>query len=455
MSSTPGFLRGCGRLPLSVGRIRGKKDLAYFYPTASLFTAPEIIFFWVARMIMAGKEFMGDIPFSDVYIHGTVRDAKGRKMSKSLGNAIDPLEIIKEYGADALRFSLIINSGQDLFISKEKFEIGRNFANKLWNASRLILMNVKDPDIDVDLGKLDKKALDLPSRWIIFRFYATVEKVSAANERYQFSQAESLLYEFFWGNFCDWYLELIKDRWSGPAVQKIAFGILRDTLKIMHPFMPFVTEELWGKISKEKGPLCRQNWPVISKKLFDKSAEKEMQTLMALVAAIRNVRSQWNVNPAEQIECRLITVSTKDTALIKENMVVLKQMARLGDARIEPTRTVPSRARSFGKGREAPFERNLSAGRNSDTVKNAVTVLAGNIKCVIPLGEVIDVDKEKKKILDQVQEQEKALGGLAQRLKNKEFLKKAPAEIVAKEKERLTSLNAKVTELRLVIASLK
>ena len=406
-----------------------KKDLDYFYPTASLFTAPEIIFFWVARMIMAGQEFMGDIPFKNVYIHGTVRDAKGRKMSKSLGNAIDPLEIIKEYGADALRYSLIINSGQDLFISKEKFEIGRNFANKLWNASRLILMNVKDPDINVDLGQLDRKTLDLPSRWIIARFYATLEKVGAANEHYRFSEAESLIYEFFWGNFCDCYLALIKDRWADPAIQKIVFGVLRDTLKMVHPFIPFVTEELWEKTGKEKGPLCRQGWPVVSKQMIDKSAEKQMQTLMALVAAIRNVRAQWNVNPAEQVECHLVTTSAKDAALIKENTAVLKQMARLGDTRI--------------------------AGRNSDKVKNAVTVLVGNIKCVIPLGEVIDVDKEKKRILDQVQEQKKALGALAQRLKNKEFLKKAPAEIVAKEKERLASLNTRVTELRQVIASLE
>ena len=407
----------------------GKKDWDYFYPTASLFTAPEIIFFWVARMIMAGQEFMGDIPFADVYIHGTVRDAKGRKMSKSLGNAIDPLEIIKEYGADALRYSLIINSGQDLFISKEKFEIGRNFANKLWNASRLILMNVKDPDIDVDLAKFDRKTLDLPSRWIIARFYATLEKVGTANEHYRFSEAENLIYEFFWGNFCDWYLELIKDRWADPAIQKIAFGVLRDTLKMVHPFMPFVTEELWEKTGKEKGPLCRQGWPVVSKKLIDKSAEKQMQTLMALVAAIRNVRSQWNVNPAEQIECHLVTTSAKDAALIKENTAVLKQMARLGDTRI--------------------------AGPNSGKVKNAVTVLSGDIKCVIPLGEVIDVDKEKKRILNQVQEQKKALGALAQRLRNKEFLKKAPAEIVAREKERLTLLNTRVTELKQVIASLE
>ena len=420
----------------------GEKDLDYFYPTASLFTAPEIIFFWVARMIMAGYEFTGQAPFRDVYIHGTVRDAKGRKMSKSLGNAIDPLEIIREYGADALRYSLIINSGQDLFISKKKFEIGRNFANKLWNASRLILMNIKNPDINVDFGALERKTLDLPSRWIIARFYATLGKVSAANERYRFSEAENLICEFFWGNFCDWYLELIKDRWSEQVVQQIALAILRDTLKMMHPFMPFVTEELWEKIGKEKGPLCRQDWPAASKKLIDKNAVKDMQTLIALVAAIRNVRSQWNVNPAEQIECHLVVASVKDAAMIKESTAVLKQMARLGDTRIEPARTVPAGPTRI-------------ACRNSDKVKNAVTVLVGNIKCVIPLGEVIDVDKEKRRILGQVHEQEKALGALARRLKNKEFLEKAPAEIVAKEKERLTSLNTKVAELKQVIAGLE
>ncbi|MCA9408724.1 MAG: valine--tRNA ligase, partial [Candidatus Omnitrophica bacterium] len=184
-------------------------ELKYFYPTASLFTASEIIFFWVARMIMAGLEFMGEIPFKDVYIHGTVRDDKGRKMSKSLGNALDPLEIIEEYGADALRFSLIMNSGQDLFISKDKFEIGRNFANKMWNAARLILLNVKSHDHSYDLAKIcEQENLDLTCRWIISRFYSTLEKVSLAIEKYRYSEAENEIYDFFWGNFCDWYLEM-------------------------------------------------------------------------------------------------------------------------------------------------------------------------------------------------------------------------------------------------------
>lgn len=406
----------------------GKKDLEYFYPTASLFTAPEIIFFWVARMIMAGQEFMGDIPFSDVYIHGTVRDAKGRKMSKSLGNAIDPLEIIKEYGADALRFSLIINSGQDLFISKEKFEIGRNFANKLWNASRLILMNIGAQDIHIDLATLDKKTLDLPSRWIIARFHTTVEKVSAANDQYRFSEAESLIYEFFWSNFCDWYLELIKDRWSDPTIQKIAFALLRDSLKLMHPFMPFVTEELWEKIGKEKGPLSLQPWPTSVKKLIDKNAEKQMDSIMSLVSAIRNIRSQWNINPVEQIECRLITASSKDATLLTDNTAVLKQIARLGT---------------------------ITITKESDKIKTAATAIVGAIKCVIPLGNIIDVEKEKKRILAQVQEQERLLTGLSQRLGNKEFLNKAPADIVAKEQERLKELTSKVTELKQAVTNLE
>ncbi|MBI5150132.1 MAG: valine--tRNA ligase [Candidatus Omnitrophica bacterium] len=405
-----------------------REELAYFYPTASLFTAPEIIFFWVARMIMAGFEFMGDIPFSDVYIHGTVRDAKGRKMSKSLGNAIDPLEIIREYGADALRFSLIINSGQDLFISKEKFEIGRNFANKVWNASRLILMRVSHSSADFDLAKVDRRALDLPSRWIISRFYVTLEKVGAAVDRYRFSEAESLIYEFFWSNFCDWYLETIKDRWADENVPKVALGVLENSFKMMHPFMPFVTEELWDKISKGKGALCIQGWPAFSRKLLDKEAEKDMEALRGVVSAVRTVRTQWNITSGQTISCCFIVRTRKDAALLEANLVMIKNMARL---------------------------ESVTVGQTLAKVKNAATALVGGIKCVIPLGGVIDVDKEKKRILDQAGEQQRLLEGLEKRLGNKEFVKKAPAEVVAKEKERSAALQAKVRELKQVIASLE
>jgi valyl-tRNA synthetase len=402
-------------------------DLKYFYPTASLFTAPEIIFFWVARMIMAGMEFMGDIPFSDVYIHGTVRDAKGRKMSKSLGNAIDPLEIIHEYGADALRFSLIINSGQDLFISKEKFEIGRNFANKIWNASRLILMHGEGVPADFALEKINRKNLDLPSRWIISRFFSTRDKVSHAIERYRFSEAEALLYDFFWGNFCDWYLEIVKDRWSDPSVQQVALGVLENALKMMHPFIPFVTEEIWSQFRKEHGPLAVQPWSSPGKKMTDKKAEQDMQTIIEIITSLRRIRVQWNITPVERIECHLAAPSADDELLLKTNRNILMNLARLSDVAIDKKFT---------------------------PIKNAARIHVGGIQGAVPLSDIIDVEKEKKKMASQARDEEKAMEGLARRLQDKEFLRKAPPEVVEKEKNRLTALKAKVSELKQAISHL-
>ncbi len=404
-----------------------KEDLDYFYPTSSLFTAPEIIFFWVARMIMAGFEFMGDAPFSDVYIHGTVRDSKGRKMSKSLGNAIDPLEIIQEYGADALRFSLIINSGQDLFISKEKFEVGRNFANKLWNASRLILMNAQEGDAGASLGQLALKELDLPSRWIISQFYVTLDKVSSAIERYRYSEAESLVYDFFWKNFCDWYLEVIKDRWADKNARTIAQAILGESLKMMHPFMPFVTEELWSKFRAGEGDLCVQPWPKVGKKLIDKAALTDMQTVIDVITAIRNTRAQWNIKSNEKIRCYFIPSLKKDAAILRDNGPIFLNLLNLSEMSVET---------ELGE------------------IKNSAAVLAGGIKCVIPLGSLIDVEKEKARIVEHLRQQETACAGLTQRLKNKEFLRKAPEDVVAKERERLGALEAKVNELKQVIGTL-
>ena len=202
---------------------------------------------------------------SDVFIHGTVRDAQGRKMSKSLGNAIDPLEIIDTYGADALRFSLIINSGQDIFISKDKFEIGRNFANKIWNASRLILMNIDRKNIAPDAEiTYQEESLDLASRWILSRFHTTLSLVNTALEQYRFSEAENLIYDFFWGNFCDWYLEIIKQRFSDPTIQKIALDILQKSMRLIHPFMPFVTEEIWQHLEISDQCLAQSAWPAVS-----------------------------------------------------------------------------------------------------------------------------------------------------------------------------------------------
>ncbi len=400
------------------------KDLKYFYPGAALFTASEIIFFWVARMIMAGLKFMKDIPFEDVYIHGTVRDAKGRKMSKSLGNAIDPLEIIKEYGADALRFSLIINSGQDLFISKEKFEIGRNFANKIWNASRLVLMNTSIERKEYDLSKdIDIKKMDLPSRWIVSKFYSTLVKVEKSTEEYRFSEAESLIYEFFWHTFCDWYLEIIKNKFADQNIQKIAFTVLERSLRIMHPFLPFVTEELWQNLGINKNSLARTSWPKLDKKLISKEAEEKMQDLIDLVSAIRNTRAQWHIKPQEKIEC-ILSASESDIFVLKENAENLAFLVEAKDLKVET---------------------------ELDSTKDCAVGIARKIKFAIPLAGIVDIAKEKQRMLQQMQEQTKISGALAARLKNKEFLKKAPAEVVTKEKQRLESMTAQIKELKEII----
>jgi valyl-tRNA synthetase len=402
-------------------------DLKYFYPTSTLFTASEIIFFWVARMIMAGYEFMDGLPFKDVYIHGTVRDAQGRKMSKSLGNAIDPLEIIKEYGADALRFSLIINSGQDLYISKEKFEIGRNFANKIWNASRLILMNTQST-AEKPLSELAKdQNLDLPSKWIISRFYQTLEKISGSIEQYRYSEAETALYEFFWGNFCDWYLEIIKDRWSDETIQMIARQILKESIKMIHPFMPFVTEELWEYCQSAKDPLCLQEWPAPHQELVNEHVNAQMQTLIDVIASIRNVRTQWNIKPNVKVTCLFVSGKTSDRALIESNQNVLLKLARI---------------------------ENVTVHEKLNDMKDAAVGIVQEVKFIIPLGEVIDVEKEKGRILTQITDQRKLTESLAQRLNNKNFVERAPKDIVEKDQERLLALQKEIIELERVISGL-
>ncbi|MFH1360813.1 MAG: valine--tRNA ligase [Candidatus Omnitrophota bacterium] len=402
------------------------EDLDFFYPTSSLFTASEIIFFWVARMIMAGLEFKGDIPFSDVYIHGTVRDAKGLKMSKSLGNAIDPLEIIKDYGADALRFSLIINSGQDLFISKEKFEIGRNFANKIWNASRLALMNIQKEKIKPIEG-LSLKTLDLPSRWILSQLTCALEKINKAIEHYRFSEAENLIYEFFWKNYCDWYLEIIKDRFNQSDIQSVAYHVLEQSLRILHPFMPFVTEEIWHHLTDNKDSLALYPWPKIQKSLLDKSAQGDMETMIELISTIRNIRAQWHVEPTAKIACLAQCPIKKQASLLKENSSIIQNLGRIETVTIKSKMTKP---------------------------KGSVTGLAGKIKFYIPLTDIVDLAKEKKNLEAQIEAQTNMRKGLLKRLKNKEFLKKAPQEVIQKERLRLESIQIKFKELKKTLSEL-
>lgn len=401
-------------------------ELKYFYPTNTLFTASEIIFFWVARMVMAGYEFMGQSPFSEVYIHGTVRDSKGRKMSKSLGNAIDPLEIIEEYGADALRFSLIINSGQDIYISKEKFEIGRNFANKIWNASRLVLMNCQN-HLHVDEGVLVLKDLDTPSRWILGRLEETVVQVSKSIETFRYSEAETTLQDFFWGDFCDWYLEWIKAKFNETAVCHTALFVLKQSLKLMHPFMPFVTEEIYSHFKTNDLCLTKVKWPYISPDLIDREAQSEMQNIIDVIKSIRTVRTQWNIKPTQPLDVKMMVDNAKWQSTLEMNASDIKRLCKINE---------------------------MSVTSQAINMKDAATVLVGTTKIMIPLLGLVDIDAEKKRMLAEKEQKQKAVDALVARLSSDQFVSKAPVDVITKEKERLELLQKQVTELEGVLATI-
>ncbi len=400
----------------TLGWPKTNKDLEYFYPTASLFTAPEIIFFWVARMVMAGIEFTGKAPFNDVILHGTVRDAKGRKMSKSLGNAIDPLEVIKEYGADALRFSMILNSGQDIYISKDKFEIGRNFANKLWNASRFVMMNVKPEARVTSFEDIDTAALDPASRWIMARYQKALLEVTAAIEQFRYSEAENVLYEFFWAGYCDWYLELIKGQLDDINTQKAAYCVLANTLKILHPFVPFVTEELYSYLTGKETLLTLEPWPSVMKGAGDDGADIEV--LIALVTVARNIRAQWNIKPNDPVEC-VIVAPDASAARVKANEAVLGRLARVSAIRY---------------------------AASAQGLKNSATGITGDIKMFIPLGALVDVAKEKARITEEIGKMRKAADAIEGRLNNEGFTSKAPADVIDKERQRMDELKIRAAE---------
>ena len=395
-----------------------KAELAYFYPTSALVTAQEIIFFWVARMIMAGMEFMGDIPFRDVYIHGTVRDATGTKMSKSLGNIIDPLEVIEQYGSDALRFSLISITavGQDVFLSKEKFEAGRNFANKLWNASRFVLMNKSD-QVSVSLSRIKKENFSLADRWILSRLNHTVDKVTICLEAYKFNEASNLLYEFIWHEFCDWYLELIKpvftDSVKQETVQAVVIHVLEKALRLIHPFMPFISEEIWQKLPHEGDSIMTSSWPETEKDKFDPKAQQKMSLIMEVIAAIRNLRLEVNVPPNRKSDIIISSDNQKEKEILEENISYLVNLAKIENCKIDIGLKKP---------------------------KSSVTCILNRAQIFMPLEGLIDLEVQKKKLEEQIKENEAEHNRLTAQLKNKEFVKKAPVAIVEKIKMRHTEL---------------
>jgi len=417
-------------------------DLEYFYPTSVLVTAPEIIFFWVARMIMAGLEFMGDIPFRDVYIHGTVRDIEGKKMSKSLGNIIDPLEVINEYGADALRFSLIsiTAQGQDIFLSRERFQQGRNFANKIWNASRFILMNLDQGQspagtvpAKTDLCEFFKKEdLDIINRWILSRFYSVLKEVNKNLDAYKFNEAANMLYGFFWHEFCDWYLELIKPDIKNKQNQVIMYKVLEKSLRIMHPFMPFITEEIWQRLHGQgqspawggvpaEASIMIQPWPHIQEQIIDKKLEKQAQCIFDVITQIRNLRSAIEVKPEQRVRVSVYPHSKPKYNLLKDNAGLIKNLAKLEDLKFLDSSKMPPAT---------------------------ISAIIEDIDIYLQFSGLLDIAREKHKIRENIKSIEGILRSKKSGLKNPEFIKKAPKEIIEKERQSLTKLNDELRRLK-------
>jgi valyl-tRNA synthetase len=409
-------------------------DLKSFYPGHTLVTAPEILFFWVARMIMSGLEFMGEVPFRDVYLHGTVRDHKGRRMSKSLGNGIDPIEVVRLFGADALRFTLMngLGIGADLQLNYEdlegSFHVGRNYANKIWNSARFALPHLDGHPVG---GVPEAERLELSDRWILSRLNRVTREVTDSLERYRLHEAATGIYRFFWSEFCDWYLELVKPRLydeSNPEAREVARSVLREVLdrsfRLLHPFMPFITEELWLRLpNREAESIMLAAWVEPRAEWDDADAESEMSILQELLSAVRNIRSEYNVEHGRTIT---VQVRSADDAL-----------RRALGAEGEPARKLAG-IESLSFDGEAH-----GAG--------ATTVLTSGAEVYVPLEGLIDLARERERLEKQAMELQRLVERSERRLASVDFVQKAPAHVVQQAREKLESLREqleKVTDKR-------
>jgi valyl-tRNA synthetase len=409
------------------------EDLRTFYPTSVMETGYDILFFWVARMVMLGLECTDDIPFHTIYLHGLIRDEQGRKMSKSLGNAIDPLVVMDEYGTDALRFTLVTGStpGNDMKLSLQRVEANRNFANKLWNAARFVVSNLV-PGLRTDRGTWHLTALRLPDRWIISRHNRLIANVTRLMEGYQFGEAGRQIYDFLWGEFCDWYIEMSKiyiygtDVRAGMTARRMLVYVLERTLRLLHPFMPFVTEEVWQHLPHESLALIAASWPEAGD--IDEEAEEQMSLLMDIVRAIRNARREYNVEPGRRITAMIAAGAKHD--LLAAHKDILVHLARLDGEKLRLAHTL------------------------FDKPDQALTLMVNGLEIYLPLAGMVDLDAERERLgreLEQVaQEMARAQG----KLDNPDFVSKAPKEIVQKEQEKLETLRLQQAKLEERLAEL-
>ncbi|MDZ7318273.1 MAG: valine--tRNA ligase, partial [candidate division KSB1 bacterium] len=416
-------------------------ELKYFYPTNALVTAPDIIFFWVARMIMAGLEFMGDVPFRDVYFNGLIRDAQGRKMSKTLGNGIDPLAMVEKYSADAVRFSLLMltSEGQDINLAESNFEIGRNFSNKLWNAFRFLALSFSPEEIPHLLQDQDylrhPERLQLADRWILSRLHQTIAKVTVALDEFHFNEAVDNLYSFFWREYCDWYLEFIKPRLYGDDALardfalSIGIYVLRHLMKLLHPFIPFITEEIWQSVKlPQETDLIVSDWPKADKIYFNDAAEQDLMLIQQVIGAIRNIRGEMNVPPQKQANVRIRSSNERQLQLIRSNEVYITTLARLAG---------------------------LEVGRDLSRPKFAASAVVADIEIFMPLEGLIDFEVEKKRLSKEIARLEQQIQATQKKLINPDFIARAPSEVIDREKQKVNDFQASLAKLQTNLQSIE
>ena len=382
-------------------------------------------------MIMASLEFKGEIPFKNVYFTGMVRDMQGRKMSKSLGNSPDPLKLMDKYGADAVRYGimLIAPQGQDILFSDERMEIGRNFMNKLWNVSRFLDMAGSDIDAK-PVDELEGDNLDLSDRWILSRLNRTITGVDESFDAYRFNETAKKIYDFTWSDFCDWYVEVIKSRLYGDNVdqKKTAFSVgnhvMRGILKMLHPFAPFITEEIWSRSEPSDGTgenqtdIIVSSWPVSDDKWIDESAEGNFVEIQEVITGVRTLRAEMNVPPGMRAD---LLIRSDNGQSLKLNERLIRDLAKVDDLTIEPDVERPDKS---------------------------ATVVVGKKEMFIPLGDLIDVETEKKRLEEKIYSLDGRLSDVATKLNNQNFVNRAPKEVVERERKKLGDMKENLAKLK-------
>jgi valyl-tRNA synthetase len=406
------------------------EEQKYFYPTNDLVTAPDIIFFWVARMIVAGLEFKGDIPFRNVYFTGLIRDEIGRKMSKSLGNSPDPLVLIDKYGSDALRYGimLIAPQGQDILFSEERLEVGRNFMNKIWNASRFIMMNFAENNIEVK-----PNTENLSDKWILSRLNRTIIAVDSELKNFRFNETAKVIYDFAWHDFCDWYVEMIKERLYSENIEEknktlgTAIYVMDKLLKLLHPFAPFITEEIWQQFKKSIHNFAKEEsimisiWPKADESMINEKIENEMNFIQEVIGAIRNIRSEMNVPPSKKASVIIKSDDESKTKILMDNQNQIFNLAKVDKI-------------DFGKDIQKP--------------KASASSIVKGIEIFVPLEGLIDITVEKNRLTKEINRLEQQIISIDRKLMNEEFVKKAPKEVIDKEKQKRKDYSTSLEKLK-------